>query len=1373
MKKIIFVLLALITLKAKAQIDTTGANAHSWNCGNDSLMFHIINSDSSFMKRMARYDSSVVGKTSSSSYIIPVVFHIIIPTGSTYTVSYAQIQWQVAELNAAFKNQISLYTGSTVGPRSVNTNIEFRLACTPMPTSGTNTVTGNPNGWTSASEPGVVRYNVASTNTVVLNQGVTDPTTNSAMLHITHPSTTTYFPFADYLNIWCVPTIISPPGQTILGFGTFPSLYPTVSVLDGVVMRLDCIGSNYYPTGFSLFPNYDKGVTLAHEAGHYLGLYHTFQPCTGGTLLTGPISCYGTSSVTATSDGDEIFDTPPTKINFDLGSILNINSCHETYAPYGGVADEQDQLENYMCYSSDNKRNTFSLGQSNRMTAAFSTSTLYNRSNLVSSANLTATGVNSTPTSCSNYTNMLTGIFNYSFLSASCGNSATIQFNNPLSTGFSATSYTYNFGDGSSTYTTTTSPTIHSYTSTSTSSYTVSCTASNGTTTATYSTAISTSHNVSIVGSSGTTNTVSPYVSSVCRGKEETIFVQFSPGIPSTMITDGVNTYTVNNYMDLTKTVTIPYLITVTGTASYSLTPFCNNGVATFNVTDCCTSLITNGDFESTYTTTPTYGFYTDLLSQSTYTGTWGNYDVDFVNSTCYFGPSIAPFIQHATGKVMQVDGFSGPNTIVNIPNSCGTSTLTPRVWQQVITGLQPSTKYFYSFKILENYNPTGNACPLTFATNITGTVTPLSTQTLIPTYDYQGSPTIIDWVVYTCTFTTPSTGFTSANNFTITINQIKDFGNTFFDYMIDNITLQAMTPAIQAVGNATICPGNSTPLTLTTNCSANVSDYTYTWSPATGLTCTTCTATTASPTSTTVYTLVAVATSTVTVPQNVISTVTVTVNPTISISGNTAICVNGPSSTTLTVSSGASTYTWSPGATLNTTSGPTVVATPTVTTTYTVSGTMGACVGTQTVTVAVNTCTVCPTCTANVVGTVTANPTSGGSYCINNNITVSGNITFSTSEFKIAPNVTITVAPSSTLTIDDCHLYACSSMWQGIVVPSTSKLLIKNSSFIEDAIVAVSATTTTQNQMADITLGGSTFNKNLISLKVVATNTINPPSGNTYPILITGSAFTSRIISAPTFTGTANWPTISTVMTASTMPSPLQAPYLNSYSVTTCKNGTYPIHVVELDNVGVTTGAPSSPTYTYVLIGGDNFNLFDNHGYGIYANDANVTVTNSVFQNGHFQTHNSNYPGIGVGAYSTDNAVDNYRVEIVPQNTVTNTPPNYFYDMYTILDMYHYLQVNVNYTKCYSTATSYTTGTPPTHMVGEIGFNLYTNRYHSLVADHNNMYNIGRPIIFTADAADYYDGSGISNGRHGGQVYFTNNLIRPHVLGTTPTTQL
>lgn len=145
-------------------------------------------------------------------------------------------------------------------------------------------------------------------------------------------------------------------------------------------------------------------------------------------------------------------------------------------------------------------------------------------------------------------------------------------------------------------------------------------------------------------------------------------------------------------------------------------------------------------------------------------------------------------------------------------------------------------------------------------------------------------------------------------------------------------------TPSLYPVLSApvTICAGSTTTLTASPFITAAAN---YVWTPNDGsLSASTGTNTVASPTVTETYTC------TVTDPVTTCSAsanVQITVNPlpTTSVTptaGTTSYSING--TYTLTAS-GANTYSWSPSAGLSATTGYSVIATPTVTTTYTVAG--------------------------------------------------------------------------------------------------------------------------------------------------------------------------------------------------------------------------------------------------------------------------------------------------------------------------------------------------------------------------------------------------------------------------------------------------
>jgi Pregnancy-associated plasma protein-A len=207
---------------------------------------------------------------------VPVYVHVMRDAAGNGDVTDSQINQQIAVLNNSF--------GGGGGSGATDTGFSFTLA-------------------------GVDRYNNNQWHQDLQSESYRSQTRQGG---------------ANALNIWLV-------DFDYLGIATFPWDYSSDPDIDGIRVQYSSL------PGGSAAP-FDLGETATHEAGHWLGLYHTFQ---GG----------------CTSTNDEVSDTPA-QASPTSGCPSGRDSCS-----LPGL----DPIHNYMDYSDDACYTNFTSGQSSRM----------------------------------------------------------------------------------------------------------------------------------------------------------------------------------------------------------------------------------------------------------------------------------------------------------------------------------------------------------------------------------------------------------------------------------------------------------------------------------------------------------------------------------------------------------------------------------------------------------------------------------------------------------------------------------------------------------------------------------------------------------------------------------------------------------------------------------------------------------------------------------------------------------------------------------------------------------------------------------------------------------------------------------------------
>ena len=455
-------------------------------------------------------------------------------------------------------------------------------------------------------------------------------------------------------------------------------------------------------------------------------------------------------------------------------------------------------------------------------------------------------------------------------------------------------------------------------------------------------------------------------------------------GSTTTLTANGANTYTwstnaVSTSIATSPTVTTNYTIAGTdanncvnvGTTTVTVTPLPT--IAINSPTICVgatTTLTASGAATFTWNTTATTTSITPsptVTTNYTVSGTDANNCVNVGTTTVYVNP--LPMITATTATIC-IDGTatltaSGANTYTWSTNAVGTS-ITP----------SPTLTTTYSLSGTD-----ANNCVNVGTTTVT--VNPLPIITINSSTICVGATTTLTAIgATTYTWSTGSTTTSIAPSPTVTTNYIVNGTDANGCMNVGTTTVHVNPLPIITATSATICVGGTATLTAS---GAN----SYTWN-----TSQTTTSITPSPTLTTIYSVSG------TDANNCVNvgTTTVTVNSLPTITANTvSICIGN--TTTLTAS-GANTYTWSPGSGLYSTIGASVIANPTVTTTYTMTGDNG--------------------CIALTVTSVTVNnlPNIGvntSTICIGNTatLTATGANTYTWSTGESTPSIT----PSPTVT--------------------------------------------------------------------------------------------------------------------------------------------------------------------------------------------------------------------------------------------------------------------------------------------------------------------------------------------------------------------
>jgi hypothetical protein len=257
-------------------------------------------------------------KIAGTVIIIPVVVHVIYDgqaIGVAPNITDAQVQSQITVMNQDYRKMFNT-PGYNTNPVGADIEIQFELA--------KQDPNGNPTN-------GIDRVSFC------------EPSWSDIDIEATLKPATIWDPTL-YMNMWSVKFT----DTTLLGYAQFPDASGLPGLgssggtanTDGVVSSYDVFGSSDISSSFLLAAPYDKGRTMSHEVGHWLGLIHIWgdSPCGEDYCADTPVhhdSNFGCPAPIPLS-----CDTPPVN----------------------------EMIDNYMDYTDDACMSIFTQNQKDRIT---------------------------------------------------------------------------------------------------------------------------------------------------------------------------------------------------------------------------------------------------------------------------------------------------------------------------------------------------------------------------------------------------------------------------------------------------------------------------------------------------------------------------------------------------------------------------------------------------------------------------------------------------------------------------------------------------------------------------------------------------------------------------------------------------------------------------------------------------------------------------------------------------------------------------------------------------------------------------------------------------------------------------------------------